>query len=139
MIPNVREAKMIQAKISAVIHDVKIFYDHGEQRWAICQLNANTGGLILPNRSGLSTMRPTIMFRCQTANGQYRAPAEQDVSDLLALRHNAETAFRKGGDWVADQMEAREKQKLADLDARQTERIANVAKDLKKAIKTEMA
>jgi hypothetical protein len=139
MIPNVREAKMVQDKISAVIHDVKLFYDHATERWAICQLNENAGGLILPSREGMTQMRPTIMFRCQTANGQYRSPIEQDVADLLALRHNAEIAFRKGGDWVADQMEAREKQKMVDLDTRQTVRIADVAKDLKKAIKTELA
>jgi hypothetical protein len=139
MLPNVREAKLVQDAINSIVPDVKLFYDHASERWAVCQIIKNAGGLILPTRDGLSTTRPTIMFRCQTADGSYRAPAEQDVSDVVALRRNADHAFKMGGDWVADQMEAREASKEQTFKQKQKEMIADIAKPLKRAIKAELA
>ena len=138
MPPNVREAKQVQDSISAIVQDVKLFYDHGKARWAVCQLTENAGGIILPIRDGMSSSRPTVMFFVQNRNGEYRIPGQQDISDVVALRRNADVAFQKGGDWVADQMESREADKDAKFKQSQTAMIADFAKPLKEAIKKEL-
>ena len=138
MPPNVREAKQVQDSISSIVQDVKLFYDHGKARWAVCQLTENAGGIILPTRDGMSSSRPTVMFFVQDKNGEYRTPGQQDISDVVALRRNAEVAFQKGGDWVADQMESREATKDAKFKQSQTAMIADFAKPLKQAIQKEL-
>lgn len=137
-IPNVREAKQVQTAIDSIVQDVKLFYDHRKERWAVCQLNANAGGLLLPSRDGMTTSRPTVMFFVQDSVGDYRTPSQQDISDVVALRRNAQAAFDKGGDWLADQMEKREAEKDAAHQAKQRARLAEIAKPLKKAIRQEI-
>lgn len=138
MIPHVHDAKIIQDSISAIVQDVKLFYDHGKERWAVCQLTQNAGGIVLPSRDGMTSSRPTVMFYVQDKHGEYRAPSQQDISDVVALRRNADVAFLKGGDWVADQMEARENDKQVAFKQKQKEMIADFAIPLKKAIKAEL-
>lgn len=141
MLPNNREAQYVVSSLQRIgIRDVQLFYDSQVKLWAVCQVKqVPTTILTMDNASG-TKIEPSILWWCRDSEGEYRAPNDQDISDMVATGQRAQIAWHKGGDWLDDQMLSEEKTKQEKRDAKQKERIKYMARhtNLREHIRREM-
>lgn len=138
-IRGLKAAKRVQAAIKAHgVLDVELFYDHELKMWSVCQTTKKSDVFIL--ETARKHVQPIIMWWVKnTADGTYRDPSERDVSDVIAVVQRAQKTWEKGGEWLADQLDAQDKAKDDAHKAKRAQLIKDVAPSLKKYIKKELS
>ena len=130
-----QEAKYVQGKIrQAGIQDVQLFWDEQIKMWVICQVQ-KYGGILLPDNYAQDGIKPHIMFYCKDNQGHGRLPNDQDIMDVIAIVSRAQTSFKKGGDWLANEFDAQTAEKDRKHQEKFKERIHEIAPAMKKALK----
>lgn len=138
-IRGLRAARKVQAAIKAHgIQDVDLFYDHEIKMWAVCQVTKKSDVFVL--ETAKKHVQPIIMWWVKNvSDGTYREPSEVDISDVIAVVQRAQKTWEKGGEWLADQLDAQDKAKDDAHKAKQAQRIKDIAPHLKKYIKKELS
>lgn len=141
MIYGVDEAKYVQGRIRELgIRDVQLFFDPQMEMWSVCQVTGKSSSLILPQKY-TKDIRPSIMFWIKDSMGRRRIPSDQDISDVIALRHRAEYVWdkeKRSPGWLADQLEEADAEKDRKHREAFSDKIKAIAPDMKKAIKREL-
>lgn len=139
-IPGLDQAKYVEGKIRELgITDVKLFYDSMIQpqgMWVVCQVKKNTGRILLPDNYQQDDIKPMIMWYCKTADGHFRFPGEQDISDIVVIVNKAQKTWDEGGDVLADRLDAQSAEKDEKHQAAFKQKIHTIAKPMKKAIRS---
>lgn len=137
MIPGIQEATLVENTLYRLgIRDVKLLFDGQLKMWAVCQVRKRP--VVILTMDQKEDLESSLMWWVKDASGKYRNPSEKDVSDVIATVHRAEVSFQKGGDWLADQLDAADAAKTTQQHDKMIETLHEVAKPLKKAIKKEI-
>ena len=137
MIAGLKEAKLVEDTIKRLgIQDVKLFWDRQLGMWGVYQVRRQASHFILPSEH--ETYEHLLLWWCKDKEGKYRPPNEEDIRNVVATVHRAQVAFQKGGDWLADQLDAQDKEREEKADANLHDKIHDISKDLKKAVKREL-
>lgn len=136
-IPGLRAAKTVQDRIRAMgIQDIELFFDHQIKMWAVCQVNKRS---TVFSMESAAAAEPLILWWVKnTADATYREPSEQDVSDAVAIAQRAQKTWDKGGDWLADQLDAQDKKRDEAHKKKQQEMIKDITPQLKKFVRKEL-
>lgn len=136
MIPNVQDARQVEASINAVIPDIKLFWNHALNRWVVAQVKENPGGLLLPGFADMpSAKRPWTLYRIENEDGSYRAPSGWDVQRSIEIGRTGRKAIEKGGDWFMDQVESEERKRKEAADRRLRDTVSAIAPEVKRALR----
>lgn len=141
-IPGINEAKDITERLKrAGIEDVRLFYDktiqpHG--MWAVCQVQRETGRILMPGSYGQENIRPLILWWCKTRESTFRIPNENDFHDMMVVAKRAEKIWAAGGNKLDDEFIKQDKQKEEAHRKKQRDRIHAIAPDMKRAIRREL-
>lgn len=140
--PGLHAARRMEKLLRAAgINDIKFFFDDEMVHpgiWTVTQVAHDTERMIMPHDYATDGLRPTKMFLCKTADGRFRIPNKQDVSDIRIIVKRAHTLWSKGGDWMDDQFKKQDDAKNEAHAKQQRERLHAVAPDLKKAVRREL-
>lgn len=140
-VPGLREANKLLADLKRLgINDVEPMYDVQVGLWAIIQVFRPSGKILLMNTRDYYDSKPVLMWWCRDPQTlKFRAPNDQDLSDIVVTVKRAQVVFDKGSDWMVDKLEAVEKETHDKNRQEQSEKIRSIAKPMKRAIRRELA
>lgn len=138
-VPGLKEARLVQEEIKRLgIKDVELFFDPELGVWGVCQVRQQDSNILVMNDLHKSKVEKYLMWWCTNNEGKYRHPSAKDVHDVVATVRRAQEWFKKGGDKLADELDAQDQLKREKKEQALKERLAPHVKELKKAIRSEM-
>lgn len=137
--PDVKKAKAVQDEVKRLgIYDVELFFDPEIRMWAVCQVKRQNSGLVFMDSLEGTKVEKYLMWWIKNDKSEYRSPSKEDVSNIVATVRRAQEWFKKGGDKLADELDAEDVKKRERKEQKLKERLAPHLKTLKKAIREEM-
>ena len=93
--------------------DLRLLFNKRKHLWGIYQVRSNHILLI----DSQNPDKPWLLWDVTTESGEFRLPDRRDIVRAARSVASGREAFKKGGDWYADKLEAMEQ---ANLDAART-------------------
>lgn len=138
MIPHVTEAREVEREINSVIPDIKLFFNNRLNKWVVAQIKKNPGGLLLPQAGDMpSATKPYVLFKIEDQKGNYRPPAAMDARRAIEVGKFGNEAIAKGGDWLVDNIEAKEQANKAAADKRLADTVHAIAPTVRRAMRAQ--
>jgi hypothetical protein len=114
-------------ELQSIAKDLELHFDAQVRKWGVYQMRSSHFVLSGPNR-------PWLLFYIEDADGNFRLPDRRDFIRVVNTVNSSRVGWEKGGDWVADQLEAKAKAREDKLELAQQDRFSQASKAVRKSL-----